>query len=124
MEKMMKIGNLTVYRESGTGFPGDLFFDGPTVTLYAINGTDIVRCETYLQVADEQFALDRFMELFDTYTLPMISAALPEITSEYDGALLSGKIAGFSSIEYFKRIDDTRFYKHFTHRPAMPAETS
>lgn len=120
MKQIAKIGNLTIYREDNP-LAGFLLGDGPTMTLHAVNGTDEVKCETF-SIADEAVALDRFMHLFDYYTLSDIRAGLPEIVSEYDGALLSGKIAGFDAVEYFKRVDATRFYKRFTHRPTMTAE--
>ncbi len=120
MKQIAKIGNLTIYREDNP-FPDARFEDGPTMTLHAVNGTDDVMCETFYTV-NEAAALDRFMHLFGYYTLSDIRAGLPEIVSEYNGALLSGKIAGFGTVEYFKRVDTTRFYKRFTHRPAMTAE--
>lgn len=120
MKQIAKIGNLIIYREDNP-LADARFEDGPTMTLHAVNGTDDVMHETFY-AADEAVALDRFMHLFDYYTLSDIRAGVPEIVSEYDGALLSGKIAGFDAVEYFKRVDATRFYKRFTHRPAMTAE--
>lgn len=123
MTKIMKVGNIVIYRERGDGFLDDLFFDGPTVTFFAYNGADCIKQETYLQVTDEQKAQDRFMELMDYYTLSEIHRAFRiadrTITSEYGGRLLSGKLAHCSDIDYFKRVDDTQYYKHFLRRPAM-----
>lgn len=122
-ERLMKVGNLTIYLERGSGFLNDLFFDGPTITLYAYNGADCVKQETYLQVMDETSAVNRFMELMDYYTLPQIHRAFGiarrPIASEYNGKLLSGQLASGDPVDYFKRVDDTRFFKHFTHRPMM-----
>lgn len=120
MKKIAKIGSLTIFREDGP-HADTLFGDGPAMALYAVNGTDVVMRETFY-TTDETAALDRFMHLFGYYTLSVIRAVLPEIISEYDGALLSGRIAESNAVKYFKQVDATRFYKLFTHRPAMTAE--
>jgi hypothetical protein len=115
MEFICKVGNLKIYYEFASAWE---------VVLYAINGADVVARELF---AFSYFNLDRFVALmlqrnFDIYTIADIRAGLVNIKREYNGALLSGQLAGFSSTEYFKRIDDTKYYKHFTHRPMMPKE--
>jgi len=112
MKQIAKIGNLAVYREDW----------GNMMTLHACNGTDEIMQESFSAFAREASALKHLMNLLDYYTLSDIRAGLAETISEYDGALLSGRIAGFDNVEYFKRVDDTRFYKHYTHRPVMTAE--
>lgn len=112
MEFYEKVGNLKIFYE----------FEGPwDVVIYAINGADVVARElfasSYLNLS--QLVASMLNRNFDIYTLTDIWAGLPEVHSEHNGALLSGKIAGFSSTEYFKRIDATRYYKHFTHRPKI-----
>ena len=91
------------------------------LTIYAINGTDIVGSATFYATPNHAKAcVARVLSSqFDTYTLSDIRSGLMLITPEYNGKLLSGKIAGFDGVEYFKQIDDTRFYKHFTKRPMM-----
>ena len=122
-EKLLKVGNLTIYIERGSGFMNDLFFDGPTITLYAYNGADCVRQETFLKVADEMNAVNRFLEQMDYYTLPQIRRAFSitgqPVTSEYDGNLLSGQLVPGGLTDYYNRVDDTGYFKHFLHRPMM-----
>lgn len=115
MEMLYKVGNLKIYCEILNAFE---------LNIIAINGTDEVARESFsgFRVSPTKCAERLLNNRFDIYTLSDIRAALPEIVSEFDGALLSGKIAGFDSLEYFKRIDDTQFYKHFTRRPMMPKE--
>ena len=118
MFKVEKIGNLVIYRENHTSFMDHLYRDGATFTLHAYNGADEVAHETYF-TPDVKTAVERLMVHFDTYTLEAIRAGLEAVTIEHDGRLISGRIAGFEDVEYFKRIDDTRFFKHFTHKPMM-----
>ena len=56
---------------------------------------------------------------FDICTLEDIRAAIVDPCLEYEGKLISGKIAGFDETEYFKQIDDTVYFKHYTNRPMM-----
>ena len=127
MKLVEKIGNLTIWREDHTSFMDHLYRDGASFTLMVYNGADQVARETYYtnsyardDRAAERKAVERLMgSSFDTYTLEAIRAGLPKLTIEHDGRLISGRIAGFDTVDYFKRIDDTRFFKHFTHRPMM-----
>ena len=110
MEKIMKVGNLTIYSEE---------YSGRSLHLIAVNGVDIVAEGVYEHCTAEK-AADHLLAInFDIYTISDIRAGIPAPVTEYNGALISGKIAGFSDTEYFKRIDDTKYYKHYTHRPTM-----
>lgn len=118
MKHLENVGNLKLYFEE---WEADIFED-PAFTVYAVNGADVVGKETFQAIANAgtlRIAAERLLHRFDIYTDPAISAGLPEIISEYDGLLLSGKIAGFDTVEYFQRIDGTRFYKHMKDRPNM-----
>ena len=98
-----------------------LSVDGPTITLYAYNGLDEIMHETYF-TPDEMAALEAFLLHMDYCTKPYILSHLEDVTAEYGGTLLHGIIPGETERQYFKQTDDPRFFKHFTHRPAMNAE--
>ena len=72
---------------------------------------------------DEMNAVNRFLEQMDYYTLPQIRRAFSitgqPVTSEYDGNLLSGQLVPGGLTDYYKRVDDTGYFKHFLHRPMM-----
>lgn len=109
MENLDKIGNLRFcYERNGEN----------DLTLYAINGRDIVAQEVYFTNDPLDAMRDMLRRIFDTFTLRDIRAALPSIRIEEEG-LISGVIAGFSTREYFKRIDKTEFWKHYAHRPMI-----
>ena len=111
MKYIETVGNLMFYADTEGFAPGEY-------ALLAINGSDVVASSVYCCSVND--AVNRLLNVhFDTYSISDIRAAMPVIRAEYNGALLSGLLAGFSSIEYFKRIDDTEYYKHFTHRPMM-----
>ncbi len=111
MKYIETVGNLRFYTDEVGFAPGEY-------ALLAINGADIVANGVYCCSVKD--AVNRLLNIyFDTYSISDIRAAMPVIRAEYNGALLSGQIAGYSSIEYFKRIDDTEYYKHFTRRPKM-----
>ncbi len=108
MKFIRKLGNLKFYGER----------EGAEIHVMAINGTDVVS-EIYTG-GTEQNAIHHVMNTsFDSYTMMDIRAGIPELTTEYNGNLVSGKIAGFDHPEYFKRIDSTEYFKHFNHRPMM-----
>ena len=112
MTKITKIGNLTFYGERNT-------WDDDSLTLTAVNGTDIVARETYYGGTVRQ-AINAMLRInFDIVTIHDILDGIASPVCEYENRLISGKIAGFSETEYFKRIDNTDYYKHFTHRPRM-----
>lgn len=114
MNFIERVGNLKLYYRMNDNIFGD-----ETITIYAVNGSDIVKSDVYTGRNYKNAAEHLLYRDFDTCTLETIRAGLPEIISEYGGRLLYGKIAGFDRVDYFKRIDNTRFYKHFTKRPAM-----
>ena len=111
MNKIMKIGNLEIC--------GERDYDN-SLHLIAVNGGDIVAEEVYYG-GTVRSAINRLLlNHFDICTIEDIRAAIASPVLEYNGGLISGKIAGFSDTEYFKRIDNTEYFKHYTHRPMMP----
>lgn len=121
MDKIMKVGNLTIYKAHGSGFADGILNDGPTLTLCAYNGADCIMQETYIQVTNEMDALDSFMLKLDYCTYPYIIRALNgRVTAEYEGRLLSGMVSPLLGPDYFLRVDpDSRYYKHYTLRPTL-----
>ena len=119
-KRIATVGNLRIVRKDRPELDR-LFGDGPTITLYAYNGLDEIMNETYY-TADETAALEAFLLHMDYCTQPYIMSHLEDVIAEYDGALLHGVIHGETERQYFKQTDDPRFFKHFTHRPAMNAE--
>lgn len=116
MNFIAEVGNLKLYYEQER----DLF--GRYLVVYVLNGCDIVERETFPDAAPGSACrcADITLQRLDIVTLDVITAALPEIRREYDGHLLSGKIAGFDRVEYFKQFpDNPRYYKHYISRPAM-----
>jgi len=114
-----KVGNIEIYTEP-VDFMGERGFN-----VYAINGTDIVGKGMYsgpYTNGNVGEAVDHMLSgQFDIVTMDVITSGIQEITEEYNGRLIYGNIAGFPSQgpDYFKKIDGTKYYKHFTHRPKM-----
>lgn len=107
MEFQGKVGNIEAYTEQNA--KGD-------ITVQLINGTDVVMSETYFTNDAEKAVEDLFMKL-DTYTeewlrLNYLSRGLEKLSENL--YRLNG--------DYFKRIDDTKYFKHFDHRPMMAQE--
>ena len=110
MNKLIKVGNLNIF--------GEREYDN-SLHLIAVNGCDIVAEEVYYG-GTVQKAIDRLLLThFDICTIQDISAAIAVPVLEHGGNLISGQIAGFSEPEYFKRIDNTDYFKHYTRRPTM-----
>lgn len=111
-----KVGNLELHYEY---LPDLLCFGDLQMAVYATDGARVVIREVFdgagLQQARRN--AERLLNMLDVYTLADIRAGLPEISTEDNGRLLYGKIAGFDTTEYFQQIGSSRFYKHFTSRP-------
>ena len=110
MNHIIKVGNLKFY--------GEREFDG-TLHLIAVNGCDIVAEEIFYGGTVRKAVDHLLLRNFDICTLEDIRAAIVDPCLEYEGKLISGKIAGFDETEYFKQIDDTVYFKHYTNRPMM-----
>ena len=110
MNKIMEIGNLEICGEWDCN---------NSLHLIAVNGGDIVAEEFYYSGTVRK-AIDHLLfSRFDICTIEDIRAAIVSPSIEYGGGLISGKIAGFSETEYFKRIDNTGYFKRYTRRPKM-----
>ena len=110
MNRIIRVGNLEIC--------GERDFDN-SLHLIAVNGGDIVAEEVYYGGTVRRAINHMLLAHFDICTMEDISAAITTPAIEYGGGLISGKISGFSETEYFKRIDHTDYYKHYTHRPRM-----
>lgn len=100
-----KVGNIKVYTEKNT----ERDF---TVEFY--NGSDLVAAETYFNGTEENAIADLFSKKLDTCTeewlwLNLLTDGLEKISNDL---YKLGK-------DYFKRIDNTRYFKHFDHKPMM-----
>ena len=112
---LLTIGPLRVYREDNALLTY-MFNAGPTITLYAVNDAEKLVNETYF-TQNEPAALEAFMLHLDYCTMKYITSHLENVTVEYDGILITGRIPGRMDREYFTQTEDPRFFKHFTHRP-------
>lgn len=93
-----KVGNIKVYTKNHA--------DSIEVSFY--NGSDLVVKETYLNATTEKAIADLFRKSLDTYTEEWLclncSTNLVKISSNtYRGG----------EKDYFCRIDDTKYFKHF-----------
>lgn len=110
MTKIDKIGNLTFYAERN---------EDESISMIAVNGTDIVAREVYYGGTVRQAINSMLRTQFDIVTIQYILYCVIDPVFEHDNRLISGRFAVSSSTEYFKRIDSTDYYKHFTQRPRM-----
>ncbi len=106
MNYIEKVGNIKVYSEQG----GTNEF-----TITFINGTDIVAQEMYSSAYTKNEAITHLFSVkFDTHMEEWLWLNIPTSDLEVisDNLFKSGN-------DYFKRIDDTRYFKHFDHKPMM-----
>lgn len=98
MKHIEKVRNIDVYAEKNNN-------RDYTVTL--INGTDIIVQEGYF-TNDIQAAIENlFMKTLDTYTEDYIFLCISGVRR------LTENTYKFGEKDYFCRIDDTRFFKHY-----------
>lgn len=115
MIKIEKVGNLTIFAEHCNLFEED-------TTLHAYNGADEVFAETYIghwtMANGLRSCINDFMLKMNYLTEEMVGHYCPTVHKEYNGKLLVGEIAeGVTA--YFKKVDDSIYYKYFDHRPMM-----
>lgn len=88
---------------------------GKCLVMYVLDGSEVVASEVFpdAKLRNLRTCADRTLRLLDIVTIRDIAAGVPEIHVEDHGNLLSGKIAGFERVEYFKRFPNSnRYYKH------------
>lgn len=95
-----KVGNIKVYTEHYT--------DG-SIEVSFFNGSDLVARETYFNSKPNNAIADLFSKKLDTYTEEWLW--LNYLT---DGLVkVSGNTYRLGEMDWFCRIDDTRYFKHF-----------
>lgn len=100
MKHIEKIGNIDVFAERNAE---------RDYTITFINGSDIIAQEIYF-TNDIQAAIDDlFAKVLDTYTLKWLLDNIPIMELDQ----LSQHTYKTGEKDYFCRIDDTRFFKHY-----------
>lgn len=100
MKHIEKIGNIDVFAERNAK---------RDYTITFINGSDIIAQEIYF-TNDIQAAIDDlFAKVLDTYTLKWMLDNIPIMELDQ----LSQNTYRAGEKDYFCRIDNTRFFKHY-----------
>ena len=100
MNLIEKVGNIKVYTER---------FTDDSIEVSFFNGSDLVARETYFNATAENAIADLFSKKLDTYTEEWLW-----LNCLTDGLeKLSDNTYKFGSIDWFCRIDNTRYFKHF-----------
>ena len=100
MKHTEKVGNIDVFAEKNAE---------RDYTINIINGSDIVAQEVYF-TSDRQAAIDDlFAKALDTYTLKWLLDNIPIMELDQ----LSQHTYRTGAKDYFCRIDNTRFFKHY-----------
>lgn len=100
MNFIEKVGNIKVYTEKNSA---------RDITVIFINGSDVVMKEVYFTNNESAAVADLFTKL-DIYTLEWIRSNI-KIT---DLTILSENIYVAFETDYFCRIDNTKYFKHFS----------
>ena len=99
MKHIETIGNIKVFAESA----------GNSIIVRFYNGSDLAASETYFNATEENAIADLFSKTLDTYTEEWLWLNL--LT---DGLVkLSDNTYRLGEKDWFCRIDDTRYFKHF-----------
>lgn len=95
-----KVGNIRVFTEH--------FADG-SIEVNFLNGSDIVAKETYFNGKEENAVADLFSKKLDTYTEEWLwlNFLINGLVKLSDNTYRTGEI------DWFCRIDDTRYFRHF-----------
>ena len=95
-----KVGNIKVYTER---------FTDDSIEVSFFNGSDLVARETYFNATEENAIADLFSKKLDTYTEEWLW-----LNCLTDGLeKLSDNTYKIGSMDWFCRIDNTRYFKHF-----------
>lgn len=106
MNYIEKVGNTKVYTE---------FYADNSITVFLYNGSDLVASDTYFNAIQENAISDLFSKALDIFTeeylwINYLAAGLEKISED---------LYKIGDNDYFSRIDNTRYYKHFNHKPMM-----
>lgn len=99
MNFIEKVGNIKVYTEKNAE---------NDITVTFINGSDVVMKEVYFTDNKAVAIADLFRKM-DTYTLDWMLANIPTM----ELVKLSENTYRTGEKDYFCRIDDTKYFKHF-----------
>lgn len=107
MKFIEKVGNIKVYTEKNAD--RDI-----TVSFY--NGSDLVLSEVFF-TNNEHVAIETLFQKLDTYTeewlwLNFLTEGLEKVDNDL---YRLGE-------NYFKRIDDTKYFKYFSYKPMVKGE--
>lgn len=99
MNLVEKVGNIKVYTEKNAE---------RDITVTFINGSDVIMSEVYFTNNEATAIADMFRKM-DTYTLDWMLINIPasELMKMSDNTYRTGEK------DYFCRIDDTKYFKHF-----------
>lgn len=99
MKFIEQVGNIKVFTEH---FP-----DG-SIEVSFLNGSDFVAKETYFNSREENAIADLFSKKLDIYTEEWLWLfCIPELVKVSDNTYKT------SDTDWFCRIDDTKYFKHF-----------
>lgn len=100
MNYIEKVGNIKVYTEHHTD---------NSITVFLYNGADLVTTDTYINAREENAIADLFSKKLDTYTEEWLW-----LNCLTDGLeKLSDNTYKVGLMDWFCRIDNTRYFKHF-----------
>lgn len=100
MKHIEKVGNIDVYTEKNTK---------KDYTITFMNGSEIVAQEVYFTLYPEKAIEDLFRKIFDVYTSEWLENHIDVMLFEK----LSQNTYRTGEKDYFCRIDNTRFFKHY-----------
>ncbi|MBQ6887220.1 MAG: hypothetical protein IJN54_06880 [Lachnospiraceae bacterium] len=99
MKFIEQVGNISVYTKQ---------FADSSIEVHFYNGSDLVAKETYFGGTEEKAIANLFSRNLDTYTEEWLKDNfIMELVK------LSDNTYRTSDTDYFCRIDDTRYFKHF-----------
>lgn len=102
MNFVEKVGNIKVYTERN---------GKDDITVNFINGCDCVMSEVYFTDSEKK-AIENLFQKLDTYTEEFLLLFVNGLEKVQDNLYKTDD-------EYFRRIDKTRFFKHFNHKPMV-----
>lgn len=95
-----KVGNITVYTEH--------FTPDNSIEVSFLNGSDLIARETYFNTTSGKAVADLFSKVLDTYTEEWL-----HLNFTMELVKISYNTYRISDNDYFCRVDDTTYFKHF-----------